>query len=85
MKRTQLYLDEDVWNLLKTRSRAMNTTISELVRKAVRERYADKLDQRREAMRAFAGIRRDVRHPTGTEAYIRNLRRGRRLERVGGE
>ena len=85
MRRTQLYLDEDVWNALKARARAMNTSISELVREAVRERYVGKLNERRKAMRAFAGMRRDAPDPTDTEAYVRNLRRGGRLERVGGK
>lgn len=39
MRRTQLYLDDDLWRVLQARSRQDKTTVSELVRKAVRERY----------------------------------------------
>jgi hypothetical protein len=85
LKRTQLYLDEDVWNALKARARAMNTTISELVREAVRERYVGKFDQRRKAMLAFAGARKDLDDSADTEGYLRALRRGDRVERVRGK
>ena len=38
VRRTQLYLDEDLWKILRTRSRQDKTTVSDLVRRAVRER-----------------------------------------------
>lgn len=50
MRRTQLYLDEDLWGALHARARSERTTISELVRVAVRERYFGKQDQRAKAM-----------------------------------
>lgn len=83
MRRTQLYLDEDLWQALHVRARGEGTTISELVRQAARERYLGKLDERRAAMQALVGIRKDrpeVRNPT---AYVRNLRRGGRIDNLG--
>ena len=48
MKRTQLYLNEDIWKALHVRSRQLGTSISELVRQAVREKYGG---SRRPALR----------------------------------
>jgi len=82
MRRTQLYLDEDLWTILHTHARDSGVTISELVREAVRERYLGKHEERRKAMQAFIGIRKDSRDTTDSTAYIRALRRGSRLERL---
>lgn len=84
MHRTQLYLDDDLWNALRNRARNQGTTISDLVRKAARERYLGNLDERREAMLAFVGIRKGRRDlPDSTEEYVRSLRRDTRRERLG--
>jgi len=82
MRRTQLYLDDDLWNALRTRARKEGTTISRLVREAARERFLGKLQERREAMQAFAGIRRDRTDPFASVSYVRRLRRGSRIERL---
>ena len=55
----QLYLDEDLLSALHAHARTLKTSVSELVRNAVRERYVGKLDQRRKAMQAMVGIRAD--------------------------
>ena len=84
MRRTQLYLDDDLWNALHARARSMGTTISALVRDAARERYLGNLDERREAMEAMVGIWKDRTDlPDSTEEYVRSLRRDTRLERLG--
>jgi hypothetical protein len=51
MMRTQLYLDEDIWNALHIQSRQRRTPISELVRMAVRDRYGASQTNRRQAMK----------------------------------
>ena len=82
MRRTQLYLDEDLWSTLHQRAQSQKTTISELVRQAVRERYFGNHGQRMEAMQAFVGIRkRAARTPDAVE-LVRSLRRGDRLDRL---
>ena len=82
MRRTQLYLDDDLWNALRARAREQGTTISDLVRQAARERYLDKLDGRREAMQAFAGIRKDTPDTSDSVKYVRELRGGTRIGRL---
>ena len=83
MRRTQLYLEEDIWTALHVRARRERTTVSELVRQAVRERYAAPADKRREAMLAFIGSARREAGVPDAVTQVRELRRGRRLERLG--
>ena len=82
MRRTQLYLDDDLWNALHTRARTAGTTMSELVREAVRERYLGKLDERKTAMQAAVGLWKARRDIGPSAAYVRRLRRGNRLRRI---
>jgi hypothetical protein len=82
MRRTQLYLDDDLWNALHARAQSGKTTVSELVREAVRARYFGSRDERTKAMQAFVGIRKDEPEPVDAVEYVRSLRRGSRLERL---
>jgi len=83
MRRTQLYLDDQLWGALRARAQSEKTTVSELVRQAVRERYLGDLDRRRAAMQSFVGIRKaHGKDPDGSEE-VRRLRRGSRLDRLG--
>lgn len=82
MKRTQLYLEEDIWKELHIRSRQQGTTISELVRQAVRGRYGRSPAGRRQAMQAFVGLWRNRRDLPNSETYVRRLRKGKRLKRI---
>jgi ribbon-helix-helix CopG family protein len=77
-----LYLDEDLWNALHARARSRKTTISELVREAVRERYLGRRDERIKAMREFIGIRKRRPETMDAVAYVRSLRSGGRLDRL---
>jgi hypothetical protein len=83
MRRTQLYLDDDLWQALHARARGEGSTISELVRLAARERYLGKLDERRGAMEAVVGIRKDRPEFRNPAEYVRGLRRGSRTARLG--
>ena len=82
MKRTQLYLDDDLWQALHVKARGEGTTISELVRRAARERYLGKLDERRNAMQSFIGSASDRPEFGDPEEYVRNLRRGSRIDKL---
>ena len=81
VRRTQLYLDDHLWNALHARARSQQTTISELVREAVRERYLGHREERMKAMQEFVGIRKVRSEPDAVE-YVRSLRRGDRLDRL---
>jgi hypothetical protein len=82
VRRTQMYLEDDLWSALHARARAEKTTISELARRAIRERYLGALEQREAAMRAVVGIRkRRADEPSAVEE-VRALRRGSRIDRL---
>lgn len=78
MKRTQLYLEEDLWEALRIRSRQEHTTVSELVRRAVRDRYLKKAAERHKAMSAIIGLWKDRADIGDSTEYVRMLRRDRR-------
>ena len=56
--------------------------MSELVREAVRERYLGSPSRRQEIFQAFAGSRKDRPEFADSEKYVRNLRRGSRLDKL---
>lgn len=82
VKRTQLYLEDDLWAALHVRSRQSGLSISELVRQAIRDRYFGRQVRRREAMDAVVGLRKDRPELDDTETYVRRLRKGTRLKRL---
>jgi len=82
MRRTQLYLDDDLWETLRIRSQQAETSVSDLARQALREKYSTGLAGRQQAMRAFAGIWKDRTDLADSEAYVRGLRKGSRLKRL---
>jgi len=85
MRRTQLYLDDHLWNALHARARSQRTTISSLVREAVREHYLGDRDERMAAMQAFVGIRRRAAGEPDAVEVVRGLRRGSRLDRLAAK
>ena len=82
MKRTQLYLDDDSWQALRIASEQTEASISELVRRAVREKYSAGPAARAEAMRAFVGVWANRTGMGNSTDYVRGLRRGHRLKRL---
>jgi len=82
MKRTQLYLTKNMWKVLHVRSRQQGTTISELVRQAVQEKYGSSPAGRMEAMKGLVGLRAGRKDLPETESYVRQLRKGKRLGRL---
>ena len=82
MRRTQLYLDDRLWNALHARARSQKTTVSELVREAARERYLGRRDEQLKAMQEFVGIRKERADPVDAVEYVRSLRQGDRLDRL---
>ena len=83
MKRTQLYLHEDIWKVLHIRSRQQRTSISDLVRQAVREKYGSSPGgpQRGQCRRSWVCVKTVKDLPDST-AYVRRLRKGKRLRRI---
>jgi hypothetical protein len=82
VRRTQLYLDDDLWAALHARALVEGSTISELVRHAVRQRYMVNLEKRKAAMLGVIGLWKDRTDLEDTDVMIRRLRGGSRLERI---
>ena len=82
VRRTQLYLDEDLWSALHARALLEGVTISELVRAAVREQYLGNQAERRSAMLGIVGLWKDRPDVVDAESAIRNLREDDRLKRL---
>jgi hypothetical protein len=84
MKRTQLYIDEEMARILVTLSRQKEITVSELVREGLRERYMQgKEIDKVELARSLAGIWKNRRDLKDTRSVVRKLRKGSRLKRLG--
>lgn len=82
MRRIQVYLDDDLLHVLHLRAHESGVSVSELVREALRDRLLGNLDKRRNAMEAFVGIRRDQKDEQDSTAYVREMRRGSRLDKA---
>lgn len=82
MRRTQLYLDDELWGTLHARARRDQTTVSELVRQAVRERYLGGQEQRLAAMMALIGSAGPHPQKIDSTEQVRALRRGSRMKRL---
>lgn len=78
MHRTQLYLEEDLWQALRLNAQQQGTTVSELVRRAARDAYLHSAEMRKQAMLNWIGARRDWPDAVDTDAYIRDLRKDHR-------
>ena len=83
MRRTQLYLEDDLWLALHAKAARDRTTISELVRVAARDRYLGNREQRREAMMCIVGLWKERTDLEDTDTMIRRLRKSTRRERLG--
>lgn len=82
MRRTQLYLEDDLWKTLHILARQSRSTVSELVRRAVREKYLGDAARRKEALLSAVGLWKDRTDLPDTETYVRSLRKGDRLKRI---
>jgi hypothetical protein len=85
MRRTQLLLDDDLWKILHVQADERGTSVSELARQALREKYSNPATRRSEAMEAVIGIWKDREDIGPTEGYIRQVRKGSRRRQMLGQ
>ena len=69
-----------MWHALHSSAKAHGTTVSDLVRQAVHEKYFVDSEVRMKAMRDLIGIRKKRRDIPDSTEYIRALRKGKRLK-----
>ena len=78
MKRTQIYLEEDILQVLKKESLIKKKNISSIIRDTLREKFLNKKSTN--TIDEAAGIWKD--RDFDTEDYVRNLRKGKRLKEI---
>jgi len=83
VRRTQVYLDDDLWKYLHAQAEVKDTTVSDVVRSTLREKYDQDRERRREAFEAVIGLWADRTDLPDTEEYIRKLRKSTRPKRLG--
>jgi hypothetical protein len=83
MRRTQLYLDDDLWNALHFHAHLNGQTVSELVRKAARDKYMGNPEERRAAMEGIVGLWKERKDIEKADTSIRKIRKKPRLKRRG--
>jgi hypothetical protein len=82
MRRTQLYLDEEMSRTLTAESRRRGTTVSALVREAVAAAYGrPEAADRHAVIQRIAGVWADRDDIGSTDAFVRGLRRSTRPAR----
>jgi Ribbon-helix-helix protein, copG family len=81
VRRTQLYLEDDLWKALHILAKQSRSTVSELMRRAAREKYLGDSTSRKEALLSVVGLWKDRTDLPDTETYVRSLRKGERLKR----
>jgi hypothetical protein len=82
VKRTQLYLDEDMARLLAAESRRRHTTVSSLVREAITQHYGHQQTVDRTAIiERLAGVWADRDELEETDTLVRRERRSQRPKR----
>lgn len=86
MRRTQIYLDDRQRRKLDRVASGTGRTVSDLIREAIDARYAAvPKEDFIEALRAGAfGVWKDRSDLGPTDAYVRRVRRGTRVERLVG-
>lgn len=84
MKRTQLYLDEEMAKMLSALSRQKGRSISDLVRESLQEKYmSGKALDKGALARQLTGLWEDRKDLENVDAVVRKLRSGKRLQRLG--
>lgn len=77
MKRTQIYLDEEIFQFLEKESRIKHKSMSEIIRESIKNKMKSKKDEIVIKMLAVAGLRK--KDKSDPDRYIRNLRRDRKI------
>ena len=82
MKRTQIYLNDDLYFEIKKRSKKSKKSISEIIRKTLRESLMpDRKEEMLSSINEAFGLWKDKEF--NTEEYIRSIRKGARLDSFG--
>ena len=82
MKRTQIYLDEELIDILRIESKLRKKKVSMLIRETLRDKYLNK-NKKIVLLERAAGIWKD--RDINTDEYVRALRKSNRLKELYGK
>ena len=82
MPRTQIYLDEDLLAVLKLIARERRSTVSDLIRGTLRDKYLDHKAERAQILLYGVGAWGDRVDMGDSTAYVRGLRKGTRAAKL---
>lgn len=77
MKRTQIYIDEKTYSNLEKEGRIKGVSVSEIIRESVKNKLSIRAERILKATEKVCGLWRNRK--LDTDAYIRNLRKDRKL------
>ncbi|MEW6088648.1 MAG: ribbon-helix-helix protein, CopG family [bacterium] len=77
MKRTQIYIDENMFNFLEREGKAEHKSVSELVRESLDEKVRYKISDMLKKTEKVFGIWKDKK--ISAEDYVRNMRKDRKI------
>ncbi|WP_456383734.1 ribbon-helix-helix protein, CopG family [Persephonella sp.] len=80
MKRTQIYLDEEIYRYLKSESKKTGKSISEIIREKLRAEINRSRENLLKAIDETAGIWQD--RTEDVDEFIRNIRKGNRVDNI---
>ncbi|HEB11445.1 MAG TPA: ribbon-helix-helix protein, CopG family [Spirochaetales bacterium] len=75
MKRTQIYIDENMYKLLEVESKIEKKTISEIIRETIESRLQANVEKLIVKAERIRGLRKDKTN--NVDGYIKTLRRDR--------
>ncbi|HNZ27815.1 MAG TPA: CopG family transcriptional regulator [Spirochaetota bacterium] len=78
MKRTQIYLDEEMFDYLETESKLHSKSISELIRESIKEKIQGRNRNLLKNMKKVFGIWKN--HKFDVDEYISDLRKDRHYD-----
>ena len=82
MKRTQIYLDDTLYMVLKEKSKRSKKSISEIIRESLRKVLFPKSELLIKNMEGIFGLWSD-RKALDPDQYVREIRKGNRLNSFG--
>jgi len=75
MKRTQIYIDDEIFSFLEKESKTSHRSISEIIRESIKDKYQYKSSVLLKRLNNVFGISKDRKIDVDT--YIRNIRKDR--------
>jgi len=77
MKRTQIYIEDNIFSFLEKESKIVHRSISEIIRESIKEKYQHKHNVLLKRLNSVYGIWKNKN--MDVDKYIKNLRKDRTL------